>query len=722
MASEEQYLDELLNHMNNTASERSMEDVMREMMGGPSEEEVPSVAVPENVGPALEQPSEDDLEAMLEGINSDAIADVMDVLEDPSIFTDPSMAVSSEEVPVQEDLEALLSGMEETPEEMPEEMPAQEDLEALLSGMEETPEEAPEEMSEEMPAQDDLEALLSGMEETPEETPEEMPEEMPAQDDLEAMLSGMEETPDEISEEVSAQEGTDLGDTEDLDALFSQLEMDENATAVNDDSVSSDEETMSVVDQLDETGGSDEDLLSLLEGIDDSASEDDYKDIKSELPPEGPERTDEEIDALLGVIPAEDDGEGSKKKKKKKGFSLPFFGKKKNKNQEEAGEDAQNAEKTDEDSIDELLNAAQSTGDEFVAIDEADEGVTQIPEKKGGKKQGFFARLIALLTEEFEEEEEEAGEEKSNEDIIAEVDAENAENAEAEPKGKKGKKEKKSKKDKKGKGAKEGEASDSDEESEEGKEDDSKKKKKPKKEKAPKEPKEKEPKRVVLSKKAAFCLVCFCITLVAAVVILSTILPDEKEKSVARRAYLNGDYNTTYENLYGKKLNESDTIIYKRSKDILTMQRRWDSYNNRVKLGQKAEAIDSLIEGIFVYNGIIDSVDPEVKGLVDEIYQRIVNELSNTYGISLSQAMELYSLEDSEYTDRLFSIAYTDGVWVEESTESEDVQSVENTGEGETQVLEDENQELPTENPEPVVENPEQPVREDILPEEEDLL
>ena len=896
MTSEEQYLDDLLKNVTQNSSERSMDEVMREMMGVSASAPEPMQEVKEeNLGPALEQPSEEDLAAMLESLDFDALdselknaditpsdnadeaitsfqndtlADVMDVLEDPSIFTDPSMANNpdvdllgdiskfiidspseeipeAEEMPVIEDIpetvempviEGIIPETEEMPviedvipeseempviedvipeaEEMPviediipetEEMPVVEDIPDAdeipaiedISETEEVP--AIEEMTEveEITSVDDIsinedanidnvniddinlndinldnieldnlnlddynfeESAQQESEESVEEQPFVEPEgiifesdEEPSSDDsiseLDDMLAELgidddsEKSDDETVNSTISDLNFDQPSLDDLDALFNGIEME--AMGMNAPEISNDETTESensnIVDKLDSTENSDDDLLALLEGIDENASEDDYKDIKSEFDVED---NQDEINALLG----EDEEDSSRKKKSKKkkekvkkekapkekkgGFSL--F---KKKNKADEALDSENTEEEPKDSVsleedssladvedalnlDKLISEASaeenSDADSLENIAESlesveiDEELANLPDKsKKEKKPGLFARILAFLTEEVDEEEETPASEITNEDIIAEIDAESAE-ALLEDKGKKkGKKEKKEKKEKKSK--KDSKKEGASEDGEEGAEGAPKKEKKPKKEKAPKEPKEKLPRKVVLSKKASICLVGLCATVIAALVILSTVLPDNKEKTLARRAYLNGDYETAYENLYGKNLNSSDAIIFNRSKDILMIERRWNSYESRIKLNQPAEAIDSLIEGIVVYDTIKGRIDSDVHGIIDGTYQKIIIELNNKYNISVDEAKRLYSLDSTEYTKALYSIAYGEQYNINQNegdTNSDELSSDDAIGQ-DTDTNE--------------VDEPEKNL-DDLLPEEEDLL
>ncbi len=500
---------------------------------------------------------------------------------------------------------------------------SQSDIEALMAG---------EPLG--MPSgdsQEDLEALLAMAGEGADEPSSE------TQDDLEAMLAAAGEGSEESATGETAPDG-DLSQ-DDLEAMLGGIDTGETAES---------SEELSDVEKLEATEGSDEDLLSLLEGIDDT--------------PEEERGLDGLPDELSGVLGEEEDDQAKPKKKKFSLLSLLPFGKKKKKDEEEVkanwdeidGEpDSDQPIEAAAEQIDDILAGIENEGEEAAPLAAGEGEISEDAPEAGEKKKGFFAKILSFLFDE-EEEEEIPPEEVSNDDILAQIDAENAEE---DAKGKKGKKGKKDKK-KKGKKAEGEEGEGSSEESEEGG-DDSKKKKK-KKEKAPKEPKEpkeKEPRKVVLSKKAFIALVALCASIIAAIVILSNLLPDHADKAAARRAYFQGDYRAVYDKLHDKNLGDSDYLLYKKAETVLLLQRRIDSYRNRIKLNEPAQALDSLLEGVHLYDVLSEGDNYNVKSELVPLYEQILEILGSEYGIDHDEAVRLYSIEDRDvYTEELIKI------------------------------------------------------------------
>ena len=280
-------------------------------------------------------------------------------------------------------------------------------------------------------------------------------------------------------------------------------------------------------------------------------------------------------------------------------------------------------------------------------------------------KQGFFAKFLAFLLEEDEEEGENAEGSTAddgvgiaslsaeNQELLAELKAEDKKNAK-----KKDKKEKKPKKGKK-KGAEGG-----GEDEEEG-EVAPKKPKKPKKEKKKKEIIEEEPKapEKKLSKKKVVSVFLFCATIAACIVVLTMLLPEQMEKQEARIAFDQSQYTQVYELLYGKELSEEDEILLQKSSIILQMQRKLDSFENYNKLDMQPEALNALLEGVDWYQDLrYDAEMYNVNGEVAAIYGQILDALSSNYGISESDAMEIISSgDDVTYSQRIKAVISGEG-------------------------------------------------------------
>lgn len=319
--------------------------------------------------------------------------------------------------------------------------------------------------------------------------------------------------------------------------------------------------------------------------------------------------------------------------------------------------------------------------------------------EKTGKKKGFFAKFIDFLMEE-DEEEEASGAEKNldpmDELLLGETSNENKElldELSEEDKNKKKKKDKKDKKGKKAKKGKKGQDAQGDEMNEEEAEEESakpKKQKRPKKEKKKKETEEKldEKPSKKLSKKKVISVILFCATIAAGIILLSSVIPSYLQKRDAHVAYDLGNYQEAYNLLCDKELSEEDEVILHKSRIILKMERKLEAYENYQRMSDKElESLDALLQGVALYYELLPSADEYyVVGEINEVYQEILAVLSEKYGLSEVDAVEIALCDNNvTYTEYLHFIVY--GTMYEDAA-SEEVD--EETSEGEDDILPEE--------------------------------
>ncbi len=334
--------------------------------------------------------------------------------------------------------------------------------------------------------------------------------------------------------------------------------------------------------------------------------------------------------------------------------------------------------------LDELLNMAgntmKSTGVNLTTDakktdaekDALVEGV--VAEKRAEKKKekkGFLTRLMDFLMEEEEEQE------KGNEDI--QLSEENKTVINELDKGKKKKKPKKDKKNKKDVDKKA--AADGEENAEEGAEE--KKEKKTKKEKKPKKEKVltqemldeelRENKATKISFKKILPIAMVCLSFGVVIVLVSELTGDYSAKRIGRKAYMEEDYQTCYQNLYGKELNESEQVMYSKSESILRIRLWIREYELFVEEGAEAEALDSLIQSVANYPVLYEYASKWNAGTeVAELYNNILQILSDKYHLTEVQALEINSIaDDAEYSKRVYAIVDGNGFGSWDLTEEE---------------------------------------------------
>ena len=376
-------------------------------------------------------------------------------------------------------------------------------------------------------------------------------------------------------------------------------------------------------------------------------------------------------------------------------------------------------EDTLQDNWGENLEDIPEKGDTYEPVEE--DSLEDIPEKNSRKRKkknkkekpdktektpGFFSRLLQFLTEEDEPEENlQAVDLVTSDDGVETLGITSDENQEVLAQlAKEDQKGKKKKKKKGKKGEKEEVPADADNLDEDEKPQETKKKqKKPKKEK-----KEKAPKMVddtptpKLSKKKVSATFLFAFTVMAAILVCCLFIPELFELKEARNAYYEGDYETCYRSLYGKKLSESDQIMYERSEFMMGIERRMEAYDSYCSVGDELRALDVLIQSVGGQREVLEQAGQY--GLTSEAeaaYQEILQLLYEKYQLTEEEILKICAYrQDALYTLHLKAIVV-----------------------GETFICPDYLREdaVPAEDASLQEESNEMPALEDVLPAEEEL-
>ncbi len=506
-------------------------------------------------------------------------------------------------------------------------------IDDMMDGLlEDMPEEAALEDILEEPALEDIPEELA-LEDMPEELAlEDMPEELALEDIPEELA--LEDIPEELALEDMPAEEADLEDFS-----LSDFQMDEMENEDFDDeeeSLISPDEVDAMFAAADAAADMGEDLTEEDALFDAEMQTDEIFDFLDDMPTEEEDSGEFGDPAVGGVqeTPAEEEQEEKKEKKKKekkaKKEKKSLFGKKK-----KSGEgDAEDAGEGD-------------SGSDSQNAEDGAEG------EKEEKSQGLFSKIMAFLTEADDEDGEEGradGLEPSdeNKNILKELDDED--------------KNKKKKKVKAKPAAADAEGSET----------------------------VKKGKRVSI--KSILVIAAFCLTITAMIIVTCSIIPDFFDKRKAREAFYQADYIKSYELMYGKKLDESDAIIYNKAKTILEMKRKLDSYHNYLGMGKEIQALDALMSGVEHYPEILAKAEEyRVTQEVNAIYESILSILNDKYTLAEPVAQTIIAYDDVTYTKRLESIVYnTPFIMPEEKTEEEEAVPTEDILPEEQEMMEEE--------------------------------
>lgn len=311
------------------------------------------------------------------------------------------------------------------------------------------------------------------------------------------------------------------------------------------------------------------------------------------------------------------------------------------------------------------LNKSEKSGESgSVANIENEAADVDKKEKKPGKMKGFFGKIMSALVEEIPDDEisdtESINLSDENKDILNQLDQEDKKKIKA--KEKKEKKEKKLQAKKEKKEAKEKKAQE--------------KKAKEKKVKPVKEKKEKpvaipEIPEKKLPKKEVMVTFAFAFSVLVAILVIEFLVPPILSVSRARSAFDKGEYLEAYKEYYGQKLSEEDEKRFQAATVILRMESNLDGYESYLRIGDKVQALHSLLEAVHVRDDVFAQAQEfDVLSKVSSVYNEILEVLNAEYHLNEEAAMELVQEKsDVTYTRKLQSL--TEGKAYEEDDSKE---------------------------------------------------
>lgn len=567
-----------------------------EEMEQPNEQDEPEFV--ETVEEPPEPETDEDLFAAL--MNEDANEDSqehMSTESDEKLEDDFSIADIESDVPQDIDADNAVEVKVEPKSEIDPEIPV---MEEEISQEEEPQQTEPE-------PEDSQDALLSediAIPEPEEESTEDnavaatVPNEESSTPQIEEGVAGSEAAPEDISSDTS-DAIENMSSDDDFSDILEIMDEDPDLAEIND--------MLKKVDK-NEPVQDDDDVMGLLNQMADDESKE-AEPVTQFIPESVPEPEKVNADA---IAPREEASTGKKKKGIKK--AKKKAPKESKKSKESSTEDT--------------------------AVEESKE-----------KKPGVLSKVFHLLTDEWEPEPTEEELAQAAEEAKAakeEADAKKAEDKKAKAEEKKAKAAEKEA----AKKAKAEEAAAKKKEKQDAKEAKLAEKRAKEEAEAPKNQKRLSPKKIAV-------VTVFAASVLAGILLFSNYASFQDSIAKARRAYYAGDYKSVYIETYGEKLDESDSIIEAKSKVILTMQRKLDSYQNHMKLGQNVEALNALITGLQTYDTINQEAESYgVLAEVDSIKDEILAILESNYGLNEEEAKALLQDDDKvSYTLALDRIA-----------------------------------------------------------------
>lgn len=166
--------------------------------------------------------------------------------------------------------------------------------------------------------------------------------------------------------------------------------------------------------------------------------------------------------------------------------------------------------------------------------------------------------------------------------------------------------------------------------------------------------------RIRVPKQGIILVFTIAIAFILAVALGGNMLTDSLDIKEANSSFAKKKYQEAYDKLVGKTLKGEDKRLYDQVSAIMYIQHAQDSYTNFMKMNSYPQACDALIKGVGKYYE--NNAKAEELGVLEEtttIYQTIIKELKETFGISEKQARNLVGQRQDnqeEYTVQIYSL------------------------------------------------------------------
>lgn len=105
-------------------------------------------------------------------------------------------------------------------------------------------------------------------------------------------------------------------------------------------------------------------------------------------------------------------------------------------------------------------------------------------------------------------------------------------------------------------------------------------------------------------------------------------------------------------------MKKKDPEQYQKIVTLMKVQHSLDAYQNYENVKKYPEALDSLLMGLRKYDENKKAAyDLEIEDKLEGIYQKILDILSEEFGLSKPQAYNILSLSGNDYTNKVNKIA-----------------------------------------------------------------
>lgn len=161
-----------------------------------------------------------------------------------------------------------------------------------------------------------------------------------------------------------------------------------------------------------------------------------------------------------------------------------------------------------------------------------------------------------------------------------------------------------------------------------------------------------------INKAGAIIVIFFFLLLGSAVIFGSGLVAYDLKISSARYKFEKKEYNDAYNRIRGIEVKEKDMDIHNKVYTVMFVNKQLNSYNNYYAMGDYANALDSLVKGLYRYDKYITyATQIGIKSDLNYVRKQIISEFSEIYGMSERDALVLMGITDQqEYSERVYQI------------------------------------------------------------------
>ena len=161
-----------------------------------------------------------------------------------------------------------------------------------------------------------------------------------------------------------------------------------------------------------------------------------------------------------------------------------------------------------------------------------------------------------------------------------------------------------------------------------------------------------------LNKVGVSIVAVFGVIILAGIIICTNSFGSGLDKKKATNYFEMHRYSQAYESAVGTNMKEKNPEQYKKIVTVMKVQHALDSYQNYENVKKYPEALDALLMGLKKYDANKKTAyDLEIENDLASVYDKILDILSDEFGLSKSQAYDILSLGSSEYTSKVNAIA-----------------------------------------------------------------